>query len=166
MILFKVRPPVERSLMIRLLLLKMLNRKILKNMLPVFNSKPEIQMNSGNFQNTKISRNWLKKLSTYDFFSFNENDVIEVDLNAPAEPEWFFGTCQGRAGLFPQGTWSDWTIFCSMGCLNFQTFLIGSPIRTRLSLCLSLPRWNSISIHSSPSHSSTASSNPYHCSWR
>ena len=37
------------------------------------------------------------------FFSFNENDVIEVDLNAPAEPEWFFGTCQGRAGLFPQG---------------------------------------------------------------
>ena len=46
----------------------------------------------------------LKKLIYYDFFSFNENDVIEVDLNAPAEPEWFFGTCQGRAGLFPQGT--------------------------------------------------------------
>ena len=41
-------------------------------------------------------------------FSFNENDVIEVDLNAPAEPEWFFGTCQGRAGLFPQGMCSDW----------------------------------------------------------
>ena len=66
-------------------------------MLPVFNSKPEIQMNSGNF--------WLCDVPLkHVFFSFNENDVIEVDLNAPAEPEWFFGTCQGRAGLFPQGT--------------------------------------------------------------
>ena len=72
-------------------------------MLPVFNSKPEIQMNSGSFQNAKFSH--AQKIDfSMCFFSFNENDVIEVDLNAPAEPEWFFGTCQGRAGLFPQGT--------------------------------------------------------------
>ena len=37
-----------------------------------------------------------------DELSFGEGDVVDVDLNAPAEPEWFYGTCQGRSGLFPQ----------------------------------------------------------------
>ena len=25
-----------------------------------------------------------------------------MDLNAAAEPEWFYGSCNGRSGLFPQ----------------------------------------------------------------
>ena len=37
-----------------------------------------------------------------DELSFVEGDVIEVDMNAPAEPEWFYGSCKGRSGLFPQ----------------------------------------------------------------
>ena len=109
--------------MIRLLLLKILSQKILKNMLPVFNSKPEIQMNSGNFFfNFSLQAKYLHVLLyTMYIFSFNENDVIEVDLNAPAEPEWFFGTCQGRAGLFPQGTYSHWIFFRFNETLNFPT---------------------------------------------
>ena len=37
-----------------------------------------------------------------DELSFVEGDVIEVDMNAPAEPECFYGSCKGRSGLFPQ----------------------------------------------------------------
>ena len=37
-----------------------------------------------------------------DELSFGEGDIVDVDINAPAEPEWFYGTCDGRRGLFPQ----------------------------------------------------------------
>ena len=51
----------------------------------------------------------MKYVASYQFdarnadeLSFGEGDVVEVDLNAAAEPEWFYGNCNGRSGLFPQ----------------------------------------------------------------
>ena len=63
-----------------------------------------------NFVETQVkAKNIVKYVASFQFdarnadeLSFGEGDVVDVDLNAPAEPEWFYGTCQGRSGLFPQ----------------------------------------------------------------
>ena len=42
-----------------------------------------------------------------DELSFVEGDVLEIDLDAAVEPEWYFGTKNGQGGLFPQAGVGD-----------------------------------------------------------
>ena len=57
------------------------------------------------------SPNLKKFIANYNFearnndeLSFSEGDVLEIDLNADVEPEWYYGTsiASGKGGLFPQ----------------------------------------------------------------
>ena len=54
----------------------------------------------------KFIANYNFEARNNDELSFSEGDVLQIDLNAKVEPEWYYGTsiATGKGGLFPQVT--------------------------------------------------------------
>ena len=52
----------------------------------------------------KFIANYNFEARNNDELSFSEGDVLQIDLNAKVEPEWYYGTsiATGKGGLFPQ----------------------------------------------------------------
>lgn len=76
---------------------------------PAFNAPVSNPSTFGSWNNQPAGRNLKNFLASFNFearnndeLSFVEGDILEIDLDAEVEPEWYYGTCNGRGGLFPQ----------------------------------------------------------------